>query len=205
MSIEGGAVARELAREVARAEVQALTGALVDAAGAVLFAPDLSDDEVGKGLRDVVSVFSGEIERRLPGWITPGERSARTDADPDPEVPTVPTVPIDKETDVRNQLSDKDQKAIELAKMVRGNPELKARVRKADDARAAKDPIEKQHPISKAAAESAAIAEYENEVLEVMSRDRVSHEVAIGKIARDPAYHVLKAKYRAEQRAMREG
>jgi hypothetical protein len=102
-------------------------------------------------------------------------------------------------------LSEKDKKAVELAKMTRGNPELKERVRKADAARASKDPLEKAHPISKMATESEVLAEYEAEVLEVMSRDRVSHEVAIGKIARDPAYHVLKAKYRAEQRAMREG
>ncbi len=50
------AMARDMAREVARAEVRALTGAMLDAAGSVLFADDLSADEVGKGLRDVVSL-----------------------------------------------------------------------------------------------------------------------------------------------------
>ncbi len=180
-------MARQLALDVARAEVAALTGAMQDAAGAVLFAEDLPADEVGASLRDVVDVFSKEVERRIPGW---------TDVDPEPTVPT-------EEKDM--YLSEKDKKAVELAKMTRGNPELKERVRKADAARASKDPLEKAHPISKMATESEVLAEYEAEVLEVMSRDRVSHEVAIGKIARDPAYHVLKAKYRAEQRAMREG
>jgi hypothetical protein len=51
------------------------------------------------------------------------------------------------------------------------------------------------------ATESEVLAEYEAEVLEVMSRDRVSHEVAIGKLARDPAYHDLKTRYREEMRA----
>jgi gas vesicle protein len=177
-----------MALEVARAEVQALTGAMLDAAGAVLFAPDLSPDEVGKGLRDVVSVFSGEIERRVEGWI-----------DVDPEVSTVPTEEKDMD------LSEKDKQAIVIAKGARQNPELKQRMQKVDEARAAKDPLEKQHPISKLVESSPVLEEYEVEVLDVMSKERCSHEVAIGKIARDPAYHDLKRRYREEQRAMREG
>jgi gas vesicle protein len=180
-----------MALEVARAEVQALTGAMVDAAGAVLAAPDLSADEVGKGLRDVVDVFSKEIERRIPGWVSPGE--ARTDADP---------VPTEEKP---MELSEKDKRAIVIAKGARQNPELKERMRKVDEARAAKEPIEKMHPVSKMAEDSQVLAEYEVEVLEVMSKERCSHEVAIGKIARDPAYHDLKRRYREEQRAMRDG
>jgi vacuolar-type H+-ATPase subunit I/STV1 len=183
-------MAREMAREVARAEVQALTGAMLDAAGAVLSADDLSADEVGASLRDVVDVFSKEIERRISGWVSEG-------IDVDPEVPTVPT------EEKPMELSEQDKKAIEIAKAAREHPELKERMRKVDEARAAKDPIEKQHPISKMATDSPVLAEYEVEVLEVMSKDRCSHEVAIGKIARDPAYHDLKRRYREEQRAMR--
>jgi hypothetical protein len=191
-----------MALEVAR-EVQALTGAMVEAARKVLAAPDLEPDEVGASLRDVVDVFSKEVDRRIPGWVTSGERSARTGVDPDALETTVPTVPAEEKP---MQLSSKDKQAIELAKMTRGNPELKEKVRKADDARAARgEPVSKMHPVSKMSEESEVLSEYEADVLEVMSRDRVSHEVAIGKIARDPAYHVLKAKYRAEQRAMREG
>jgi hypothetical protein len=193
-------MARQIALDVARAEVAALTGAMQEAATSVLAAPDLPADEVGKGLRDVVSVFSSEVERRIPGWVSTGE--ARTGVDPDALETTVPT---GKETDVRNQLGERDRKAIELAKMTRGHPELKEKVRKADDARGSKEPIEKMHPVSKMAEESAVLSEYEADVLELMSKEKISHEVAIGKIARDPAYHVLKANYRAEQRAMRDG
>ncbi len=175
-----------MAREVARAEVRALTGAMLDAAGSVLFADDLSADEVGKGLRDVVSVFQGEIDRRIPGWTDAG-----------PAVPTVPT----EETDVRNPLSGQDQKALELAKMVRGNPELRERVAKANERNASRQvgPVSKVHPVSKMAEDSPVLAEYENEVLEVMSRDRVSHEIAIGKVSRDYAFHDLRRRYKEEQ------
>jgi hypothetical protein len=178
MSIK--AMARDMSLEVQRAELHALVSAMLDAFSATLSAPDLSADEVGAGLRDVVSVFSGELERRIPGW---------TDVDPQR------TVPAEEKP---MELSEQDKKAIELSKMVRGNPELKAKVRKADDARAAKDPIEKQHPISKAAAESKALAEYEPELLEIMSKERVSFEVAVGKLARDGAYHDLKRRYKEE-------
>ncbi len=103
------------------------------------------------------------------------------------------------------QLSEKDKKAVELAKLTRGNPELKERVRKVDEARASKDPIEKLHPVSKMAKDSPVLAEYEGEILDVMSKEKCSTEVAIGKITRDPAYHDLKRRYREEQRAMRDG
>ncbi len=186
--MSSSAMARNMAREVARAEVQALTGAMVDAAGAVLAADDLSADEVGASLRDVVDVFSKEIERRISGWVSEG-----TDADPQPI----------EEKDM--QLSEKDKKAVELAKLTRGNPELKERVRKVDEARASKDPIEKLHPVSKMAKDSPVLAEYEGEILDVMSKEKCSTEVAIGKITRDPAYHDLKRRYREEQRAMRDG
>ncbi len=176
-----------MALEVARAEVQALTGAMVDAAGAVLAAPDLSADEVGKGLRDVVDVFSKEIERRIPGWVSPGE--ARTDADP---------VPTEEKP---MELSEQDKKAIELSKMVRGRPDLKERVRKVDEARASKDPISKMHPVSKMAEDSPVLAEYENELLDVISKNNCSAEIAIGLLCKDNAYHDLKRRYREEQRA----
>jgi hypothetical protein len=188
-------MARDIARDVARAEISALTSAMTDAFGATLAAPDLSADAMGTGLRDVVNVFSNEIDRRIPGWVSPGE--ARTGVDP--EVPTVPT------EEKPMELSEQDRKAVELSKMVRGRPDLKERVRKVDEARAAKEPISKMHPVSKMAEESAVLAEYEGEVLDVMSKERCSHEVAIGKIARDPAYHDLKRRYREEQRAMRDG
>jgi hypothetical protein len=181
-----------IAREVARAEVQALTGAMLDAAGAVLSAPDLSPDEVGASLRDVVSVFTSEIDRRLNGWVSEG-------IDVDPLLSTVPT------EEANMELSEQDKRAIEIAKAAREHPELKERMRKVDEARAAKDPIEKQHPISKMATDSPVLAEYENEVLELMSKEKISHEIAIGKIARDPAYYILRENYRAEQRTMREG
>jgi hypothetical protein len=166
---------------------------LKDAAGAVLFAPDLSADAIGKGLQDVVDVFRVEIERRIPSWIGTG-----------PDTPGEAT-PTDKETDVRNQLSDKDQAASELAKLGRGNAALKERMAKADlrNAERQAGPVEKQHPVSKMAADSPVLAEYEAEVLDVMSKDRCSHEVAIGKLSRDPAYHDLKRRYRDEQRALR--
>ncbi len=190
---DSGKAADALRREVApAASVSALTEALTEAAGATLFAPDLSPDEVGAGLRDVVKLWTDEVERRIPGWIDTDPRQTEHD--------DAYNTPIE-ETNM--QLSDQDKKAVELAKMTRGNPELKERVRKVDEARAAKDPIEKQHPISKIATDSPVLAEYEVEVLEVMSKDRCSHEVAIGKIARDPAYHDLKRRYREEQRAMR--
>ncbi len=165
---------------------------MMDAIGATLAAPDLPADGIGASLRDVVSVFSNEIERRIPGWVsTPGDD--RTDTDPQP----IEEKPM--------ELSSQDRQAIELSKMVRGRPDLKERVRKVDEARASKDPISKMHPVSKMAEDSPVLAEYEGEVLDVMSKDRCSHEVAIGKIARDPAYHDLKRRYREEQRAMREG
>jgi hypothetical protein len=166
------------AREVARAEVRALTDAMMDAVGVTLYAPDLPPDAIGKGLQDVVEVFTGEIDRRIPGWVSPEGTGT------DPEVPT------DKETGM--ELSEQDRKAIELSKMVRGNPELKERVRKVDEARAGKEPVEKMHPVSKVSEDSPVLADYEGEILAVMSKDRCSHEVAIGKLARDPAYHDLK-------------
>jgi hypothetical protein len=171
-------------REVARAEVRALTDAMMDAVGVTLYAPDLPPDAIGKGLQDVVEVFTSEIERRIPGW---------TDADPTPI----------EETSM--QLSEQDQKAVELAKMTRRNPALKERMAKADERNAERQagPVEKQHPVSKMAADSPVLAEYEAEVLDVMSKDRCSHELALGKISRDPAYHDLKRRYRDEQRALR--
>jgi hypothetical protein len=191
------AISRDMALEVARAEIGALTSAMLDAARATLAAPDLEGDAIGTGLKDVVDVFSKEIDRRIPGWVSPGE--ARTDADPEAKVPTVPT------EEANMNLSEKDKKAVELAKMTRGNPELKARVQKVDEARAGRsqDPVSKLHPISKMAEESPVLAEYEVEVLEIMSKERVSFEVAIGKLAKDPAYHDLRRRYREEQ--MRHG
>jgi hypothetical protein len=163
----------------------------MDAAGAVLFAPDLSADAIGKGLQDVVEVFTGEIDRRIPGWVSPEGTGT------DPEVPT------DKETGM--ELSSQDRKAIEASKLARRNPALKVRMAKADVASAERQagPVEKQHPVSKLAALSPVLAEYEAEVLEVMSKERCSHEVALGKLSRDPAYHDLKRRYRDEQRALR--
>ncbi len=181
----------DLAREIARAEMHALCDALTEAAGATLFAPDLTADEVGQGIADVVKLWSSEVERRIPTWIGT-----------DPDTPTAPT---DKETDVRNQLSAKDQAAVELAKAGRGNAALKERMAKADlrNAERQAGPVEKEHPVSKMAADSPVLAEYEAEVLDVMSKDRCSHEVAIGKLARDPAFYSLRQRYRDEQRALR--
>jgi hypothetical protein len=175
-------MARDIAREVARAEVRALTEALTEAFGATLFSPELSPEELGAGLRDVVTLWSSEMEKRIPSWIG---------VDPQPI----------EETSM--QLSDQDKKAVELSKMTRNDPGLRRRVQKADETRASKDPLERAHPISKMAEESPVLAEYEAEVLDVMSKDRCSHEVAIGKISRDPAYHDLKRRYREEQRAFR--
>lgn len=179
-------------REVARAEVRALTEALTEAFGATLFSPELSPDELGAGLRDVVKLWSSEVERRIPGWIGADPRQTEHD--------DAYNTPIE-ETNM--QLSDQDKKAVELSKMTRNDPGLRRRVQKADETRASKDPLERAHPISKMAEESPVLAEYEAEVLDVMSKDRCSHEVAIGKISRDPAFHILKAKYREEQRAFR--
>jgi hypothetical protein len=156
---------------------------MVDAAGAVLFAEDLSADEVGAGLRDVVSIFKGEIDRRISGW---------TGADP--EVPT-------EEKDM--ELSDQDKAAVVLAKAGRGNPALRERIRKTDEARAATHPVEKAHPIEEMSKSSPVLSEIEHDVLEIMSKHRVSHEVALGRLAADPGYHSVKARYRVEQRAMR--
>jgi hypothetical protein len=181
-------MARQIALDVARAELSALTSAMTDAFGAVLFANDLEGDGIGAGLKDVVSVFSSEIDRRIPLWI-----------DVDPTVPTVPTEEKDME------LSAQDRKAVEIAKAARLNPELKERMQRVDETRAARQPVSKMHPVSRFSEESAVLAEYENDVLELMSKEKISHEIAIGKIARDPAYHILKANYRAEQRAMRDG
>ncbi len=194
MSIEGGAVAREMAREVARAEVQALTGAMMDAFGATLAASDLSADAIGASLRDVVDVFSGEIDRRVPGWVSPGE--ARIDADP--EAPTVPTVPTEE---ANMNLSDQDKAAVVLAKAGRGNPELRERIRKTDEARAAREPVSKLHPVSKMSEDSPALSEFEPEILAKMSSANVSAEVAVGLLCKDPSFHVMKTRYKEEMRA----
>jgi hypothetical protein len=98
-----------------------LCDALTEALGATILAPDLDGDEVGAGIADVVRLWSDEVERRIPGWVSPGE--ARTDTDP--EVPT-------EEKPMRNPLSGQDQQAIELSKMTRRDPELRERVRIAE-------------------------------------------------------------------------
>lgn len=179
----------ELAREVARAEAGALCDALLEAIAVTIYSPDLPADEVGQGIADVVKLWSSEVERRIPTWIGTG--------------PDTLTAPTDEENPVRNPLSDKDQAAVELAKMTRRDPSLRERVRKVDEARASKEPVSKMHPVSKMSEESEVLAEYENDVLQVMSKERCSHEVAIGKIARDPAFYSLRQRYRDEQRALR--
>ncbi len=175
---------RQMARDIARSEISALTSALTDAAGAVLFADDLSADEVGAGLRDVVSIFSSEIDRRINGWI-----------DVDPE----PTVETEKENDMN--LSEKDKAAVVIAKAARQNPELKERMQRVDETRAAREPFEKMHPLSRISEDSPVITDFEPEILAKMSAEKCSAEIAIGLLCKDEAFHVMKTRYREEMRA----
>ncbi len=99
------------------------------------------------------------------------------------------------------ELSDQDKAAVVLAKAAKGNPALRERMQRVDETRASREPVSKMHPISKMSEESAVLAEYENELLDVMSKEKCSAELALGKLAKDPAYHDLRRRYKEEMRA----
>jgi hypothetical protein len=97
-------------------------------------------------------------------------------------------------------LSPEDRKAMELAKMAAGRPELAERLRKSFDP----EPEIRQHPLSKAAEESDAFAELLPYIEEEMVKNRVDHETAIGRCATNPGLYPLVEAYREEQRNLQE-
>jgi len=92
-------------------------------------------------------------------------------------------------------VSPEDRKAMELAKMAAGRPELAEQLRKSF----APEPEPRQHPLSKAAEESPAFAELLPWIEEEMIKGRVDHETAIGRVATNPGLYPLVEAYREEQ------
>jgi predicted Ser/Thr protein kinase len=94
-------------------------------------------------------------------------------------------------------VSPEDRKAMELAKMAAGRPELAERLQKQFEA--ALEPEPRQHPLSKAAEESPAFAALLPWIEEEMIKGRVDHETAIGRVATNPGLYPLVEAYREEQ------
>lgn len=110
-------------------------------------------------------------------------------------------VPPMTETFNRFAMSPEDRKAVELAKMADGRPDLRDAIQKASAATRPETPV---HPLAKAAADSPAFEELLPYIEEIMRTERVGHEEAIGKAASNPGLWPLVEAYREEQRSLQD-
>lgn len=98
-------------------------------------------------------------------------------------------------------MSPEDRKAVELAKLAQGRPDLRDAIQKASEATRPETPV---HPLSKAAAESPAFAELLPYIEEEMVKNRIGHEEAIGRVATNPGLWPLVEAYREELRELQD-
>lgn len=175
-------------REAASSEAHALVDALEEALARIMSSPDLGGDQLAEAMTTSVDQFVEEMTTRLPEW-TQG-----TDVDPSLD----PTNVSKRGGTLTYNLSPQEQAAVLMAKAAERNPESREALQQA-----AQKPIESFEAtdhLTEMAKASPALAKLKPHVEQVMSRDGVEFEVALGKVAGDPARYADVQAYMREQR-----
>lgn len=147
---------------------------------------------------------------QVTGTITVLYDPAEEEAEPDaPDAPDAPAPAMKSAADVRKTIAARageiarksgishEQALGKLAKTDEGR-QLRAMLADLPEPVAVEEPVA-VHPLTKMAARSPAIAKLKPRVEEVMRRDGVGYEQALGRVKRDPANFELVEAYRAER------